>query len=487
MEKRIKPNREKDQILMRTKRDIMRDMIVFQRVGSMIVPDAIKTDNNDSVSRQSLQFDELVGHLKVQFMLFPDTRRGFNTTYSIADAALGAFSVFFTQSPSFLSHQEHLQNQNGKNNANSLFQVDNIMSANQIRNLLDPVAPKHLSPVFSNIYEQLREHRYLEDYQCLNDTMLIALDGVCYHSSSEVSCDKCYRREHKNGSVNYSHSAITPVIVAPENPHVISLPPEFITPQDGHNKQDSEHAAVKRWLSAHAVRYQPDGVTFLGDDLYSCQPICEAILSEQCHFLLTCKPDSHKTLYECVSALSHLGKLETLVVQRRHGKKHFNDTYQFSNQVPLRDGEDALMVNWCEIVTTDQTGTVLYKNAFITDHEICKENVAAVAQAGRARWKIENENNNTLKTKGYHLEHNFGHGEQYLSQLLLTMNLLAFLYHTVLHLVDKAYELIRNALRKRKTFFDDLRALTRYMCFDSWDALMQFMMKGLEIEFPGTG
>jgi hypothetical protein len=30
--------------------------------------------------------------------------------------------------------------------------------------------------------------------------------------------------------------------------------------------------------------------------------------------------------------------------------------------------------------------------------------------AGRARWKVENENNNTLKTKGYHLEHNYGHG-----------------------------------------------------------------------------
>ena len=46
-------------------------------------------------------------------------------------------------------------------------------------------------------------------------------------------------------------------------------------------------------------------------------------------------------------------------------------------------------------------------------------------RAGRARWKIENENNNVLKTKGYHLDHNFGHGKKHLSSLLLTMNLLA--------------------------------------------------------------
>jgi len=47
--------------------------------------------------------------------------------------------------------------------------------------------------------------------------------------------------------------------------------------------------------------------------------------------------------------------------------------------------------------------------------------VAQVAQAGRGRWKIENENNNVLKTKGYHLEHNFGHGKQYLSATMLSL------------------------------------------------------------------
>jgi hypothetical protein len=41
---------------------------------------------------------------------------------------------------------------------------------------------------------------------------------------------------HKNGKMTYSHSAITPVIVSPESHLVISLEPEFIRPQDGHNK-----------------------------------------------------------------------------------------------------------------------------------------------------------------------------------------------------------------------------------------------------------
>ena len=93
-----------------------------------------------------------------------------------------------------------------------------------------------------------------------------------------------------------------------------------------------------------------------------------------------------------------------------------------------------------------------------------------IVKAGRARWKIENEN--TLKTKGYHLEHNFGHGEKHLSSLLLTLNLLAFLFHTVMGMMDCRYQLIRQRLGPRSTFFDDVRALTRYHYFKSWDDLL---------------
>ena len=129
-----------------------------------------------------------------------------------------------------------------------------------------------------------------------------------------------------------------------------------------------------------------------------------------------------------------------------------------------------------------KTGEQLYYNTFITNHRLSAENVAQVAQAGRGRWKIENEHNNVLKTKGYHLEHNFGHGKQYLSATMLSLNLLAFLFHTVLEWSDEQYALLRQVLARRQTFFEDMRALTRYMVFASWHHLMDFMMKGLKLE-----
>jgi len=62
------------------------------------------------------------------------------------------------------------------------------------------------------------------------------------------------------------------------------------------------------------------------------------------------------------------------------------------------------------------------------------------------------------------------------------LNLLAFLFHTVLGLVDEKYRLLRQALRKRQKFFQDMETLLQYILFDSWDDLFSFMCKGLELD-----
>jgi hypothetical protein len=140
-------------------------------------------------------------------------------------------------------------------------------------------------------------------------------------------------------------------------------------------------------------------------------------------------------------------------------------------------------VTWCEITTVrEDTGEQIYKNAFATDFEVSETTVEAIVADGRARWKVENENNNVLKTKGYHLEHNFGHGSQYLASVLLSLNLLAFLFHTVLDLMDEKYHAIRKALGKRQTFFQDLDALLRYFPFNTWEDVLSFMFVGLELD-----
>ena len=369
----------------------------------------------------------------------------------------------------------------GRSNAQSLFHIEQIPCDNHIRQTLDPVPPEKLFPLYDQVFQALRQKGVLENYRAVHDTLPIALDGTWYNSSQKLSCQNCSCIEHKSGEKTHYHSAITPVIVAPGQPHAISLRPEFITPQDGHTKQDCEIAAAKRWLEKNGALYSSLKVTLLGDDIYSHQPFCRKTLLYDFHFIYVCKPDSHQTLYDWVSLLQPHQDLQILKTRVKQGARWEHHTYRFANQVPLAEGQDALKVNWCELTVTDAQGEILYRNGFITDFKITQDNVAAIVATARARWKIENENNNVLKTKGYHLEHNFGHGKKHLASFLATLNILAFLYHTFLSFTDENYRLIRAVLPTRKTFFDDLRALTRYMLFANWDALMDFMMKGLEI------
>ena len=431
-------------------------------------------------------FDTLIDQFRSTIKTFPDKRTGDNTSYEIMDAALGAFAIFFMQNPSFLEYQNTMEKAKGKSNAQSLFGVYKIMSDNQVRNLLDPVHPSYIFPVFSCAIDGLNETGHLDKFRSFNGNLLVAFDGTRYFFSNSIHCQNCSSTKHKNGTITYHHDVVTPVIVTPGNNTVIALQPEFITPQDGHDKQDCETAAAKRWIIQYASLYKHFGITVLGDDLYSRQPLSVLALEEGLDFILVCKPDSHKTLYEWLEEFDAMNAIKTVVKKRWTGKVYEIDTYRFANQLPLRDGDDALYVNWCELTTNLPDGTILYKNSFITNFEITRKNVIPIVADGRTRWKIENENNNVLKTKGYHLEHNFGHGKQYLSSLMLTLNLLAFLFHTILEIMDDNYRLVRRDLPSRKTFFNDIRALTRYICFDSWDHLLNFMIRGLELEVPNT-
>ncbi len=203
-----------------------------------------------------------------------------------------------------------------------LFQIEKIPTDNQIRALLDEEEPRALFPVFHVVFDGLVEKGRLDDFRRLTQDLLIAFDGVEPHHSNKIYCEHCKTKEHQNGKIEYSHTMVTAVLVKPGCPHVIDLPPEFIVPQDGHDKQDCELAAGKRWLQEHSFRYQGYGVTLLGDDLYSHQPFCEAVLAAKFHFILTCKPESHKTLYEEVKGLKRLQMVETLEIKRWTGKRH---------------------------------------------------------------------------------------------------------------------------------------------------------------------
>src|SRR6267142_1242739 len=234
--------------------------------------------------------EPLLGSLRRCLDGFPDKRRGMNATYEMRDIGMAAFSVFFMQSPSFLAHQRRLEHGHGRSNCASLFEITRIPSDNHIRDMLDAAALEGMTGG-------------LESFRRLGDHVLIALDGTEYFCSKTIHCQHCSTRLRGKDGKEYFHAMLGVALVAPGHDKVIPLEAEFIAPQDGAEKQDCENAAAKRWLASHGPRYARLNPIYLGDDLFSRQPLCEAVRQLGGHFIFVCKPSSHPLIAEYTTGI----------------------------------------------------------------------------------------------------------------------------------------------------------------------------------------
>jgi len=414
----------------------------------------------------------LLSELQAVCAGFPDSRAGRKGNIAMADFGLSAFSMFFMQGISFLAYQRFLENEVGKSNCQTLFGITHIPSDNSIRNHLDLVHPKHLQPCFDRMTHLLRTDLQLSaTFSRLGGRTLIAFDGTEYFCSYKITCPHCLTRGRNNGQTESYHTMLSATVVAPGVSRVVPLMPEFIANTDGAEKQDCERNAVKRWLSQHGDRMKPLCPVYLGDDLFACQPVAEEVLQNGADFIFTCKPTSHKALYDFMEGAAP----ETHEERIRKGKVTDTFRYRWIEQVPIRDSKDALSVNWIGFEILDSKGKIKYSMSWVTSLAVSKENVAEIVACGRSRWKIENEGFNVMKNHGYELEHNFGHGKQYLAMMFAALNLLAFAWHSVLDLIEPPWQAARAAVGKRTTFFGRFLHFTIVAIYPDWESLLAFI------------
>lgn len=386
----------------------------------------------------------------------------------MADIGLSAFSLFFMGSPSFLAHQRVLAERNSRSNCQTLFGMADIPTDNYIRLMLDGAPPAAFDGLFLKALATAEAAGALPRFHCLGGRLLVALDGTEHFCSRKIHCTQCSQRRRSDGGTEYFHGFLGASVVAPGHTQVLPLPPEFIAPQDGAEKQDCERNAAKRWLAKHGPAIAAYRPVYLGDDLFACQPIAADAQQAGGNFILTCKPSSHQTITEYLKGVE-LEELRQTVT--RPGKRSTH-IYRWLNAVPLRATEDAIIVNWLSVEIRDAKGKRTFANSFVTDLPVTADTVAEIAACGRARWKIENETFNVLKSNNYNLEHNFGHGKQSLASVLVSLNLLAFAFHAVAQLCVLAWRTAVAARGAKYRFFEHLRTITAYIVFDDWNHLL---------------
>ena len=400
--------------------------------------------------RRHLHFDALIQRARQRFETFTEQRRC--PSFPLADSLMAGLALFCLKDPSLLA----FCGRSVDHNLRSVFGLNAVPSDTQMREILDAVDPNRLRPAFRDVFRALQRSKVLEAYVFLEGCYLVALDGVEYFCSQKVHCAHCLTRTHHNGAVSYYHQMLGAVIVHPDFHEVLPLCPEPIQHQDGHNKNDCERNAARRWVKQFRKEHPHLPVIVTEDALSSNAPHIRDLLEHHIHFILGVKEGDHAHLFAQFE--QRLDANQVLAVAEEDTTSEASRRWMFVNGVQINESNPEVLVNLLVYVEVDAAGEV-HSWAWVTDLTLRAGNVRQVARGGRARWRIENETFNTLKNQGYHFEHNYGHGYQHLAVVFALLMMLAFLIDQV---QQRCNPLFRQALatKERKcVLWESLRHL----------------------------
>lgn len=400
-----------------------------------------------------------------------EEKRGKPQGINLRDCLLAAFAMFSLKFPSLLSFDDASDEDLVSHNIKKLYLVENIPSDTYLRERLDVIDPQLLRVGFTELFSDFQRDKGFEKYKFLNG-YIVVVDGSQIFESNKISCTGCCKKEHRDGKVSYYHQILAGSIVHPDLKQVIPLCPEPIVKQDGTIKNDCESNAMRRFLMHLKKEHPKMKFTITADALYANAPIINLIIELGFDFIVNAKPSANPSLFSFMKGLT-LREVKT-----KKGKNTY--TFRYINKVPLNDTKNTPEVNFIECVAEEVDGKRIVTKTFswVTSHEITDDNVYEIMRGGRARWKIENETFNTLKTQGYQFEHNFGHGKKNLHTVFAMIMMLAFLVDQI---QEASCGLFQAAVKKSKRkirHWERMRSFFFHFYIDSWDDFYQTMAFG---------
>jgi hypothetical protein len=424
---------------------------------------------------KSLTFEAFRDLLAKTFKEIPDRRDPKRLKWEMPAVLMSAFAIFFFQHPNLLEYQRRMKKKRGRSNLERVFQVEDLPSDTQMREILDGVPIEPLRSVLPEVFERMRRVgwavRFVTEVEGQN-YYTVALDGSEYFHSTKIECAGCLRRQSVKGEVNYSHVVVGATLVRAGSHDILPFDAEEVRNEDGEEKQDCEINAGKRLVERLRQEHRQLSICMTGDDLYAHEPFIRELRELRMGFVLVAKPTSHGELFEWVADLDRLGECVKGSWEEGPACKRRYFEYRIAHQVPLTQLGEVLL-NFVEVWERNKDGKVIYHNSWVTDFNVMPENAAQIIGVGRSRWKIENEQFNVHKNHGYELEHNYGHGQQTLSMVFYLLNLLAFLAHKVLEFGDRLYGQCQVG-ESRRGLWTLLRSAFYYVAVESWEALLRY-------------
>jgi hypothetical protein len=432
--------------------------------------------------RKHLTADALFSTIKDKFDKIPDFRSA-DVDITLSDALMSGFAMFSLKDSSLLSFDKRRKDEAECQNLRAIYGIETIPSDTRMREICDNIDPKNVSPLFKDIFRQLQRGKALEQMVFYEGCYLLNLDGTGFFSSKKLSAPFCLEKVNKKtGQITYYLQLLGAAIVHPDFKEVIPLCPEMIIKQDGKTKNDCERNAAKRFFEQLRKDHPHLPLIINEDALSPNAPHIRDMEKYNLHYILAVKPGDHAFLFNYVTTASQEGRVTEFTLEDKNDPD-ITHRFRILNGVPLNQSNQDLLVNFIEYWEySEKRQEVTYHNSWITDFTLSKENAYTLMRGGRARWKIENETFNTLKNQGYHFEHNYGLGEQYLAVIFTMLMMLAFLVDQTQQLCCTLFQSVWRKLGSKKALWESIRSYFKCFLIKSMEELYNALLYGINVQ-----
>ena len=393
---------------------------------------------------------------------------------------MSGYAVFSLKDPSLLAFDQRRKEQG--HNLNAIFRVARIPCDTQMRTILDEVHPDHLRRCYKAVFSSLQRGKALEEMVYLDGYYLMLMDGTENFSSAKLKSPFCMERTSSETGITTHYLQTLGVALAhPDRKEVIPLMPEPISKQDGATKNDCEMNASRRFLIRHRKDHPHLKVIVSQDAISPNGPYIRFLKEHDFRFILRVKESDHAHLFKQLDVAIKKKKAGELMVEDPTDPEKLH-VFRWMNELSINASHPDVRVNLLEY--WEVRGKEKKYFSWVTDFVLTAENAYRIMRGGRARWKIENETFNTLKNQGYHFEHNYGLGDNYLSMVFVTLMMLAFLVDQTQQLSCTLFQSVWKKAGSKKALREAVRALFYCFLFDSMEMLYLTILHGFRKARP---
>lgn len=311
------------------------------------------------------------------------------------------------------------------------------------------VSPDDLGRTRARMVRQLVRKRALDRFR-VQGRALVAVDATGVVVYTRRHCDHCLTQ--KRGDVTLYYHLVLEAKLVTSNGMALSIATEFIeNPGVDPDKQDCERKAFARLAPRLKRAFPQMSICMLLDGLYLGEPVMRECRENNWAFVTTFKGGSAPEVWREFKALQDLCPENCLTRTRKGVRQEF----RWANDIAF-GGET---VSAIECIETAPDGTVT-RFAWATSMYVDRHNVVSIANdAGRLRWKIENEGFNEQKNGGYNLEHAYSRNERAAKNYYLLLQIA----HMIETLICKGSLLARMVRRTLKQITGGVRAFSQYL------------------------